>query len=129
MRCVQQVTILEFSQRSVAQPSTRALKSCRSAKLRGRSQFVPGSWHEGGIYIVSSGTYLRGEQFWGRAVRAYLIRKSQGRFSFLAQDKTQTSFHSPQAFTKRAPPQGQSYHPTRFRLAESRPQQCRLCRS
>src|SRR6266550_5328759 len=97
MRCVQQVTILEFSQRSVAQPSTRALKSCRSSKLKGRSQFVPGSWHEGGIYIVLSGRYLRDEQFWGRAVRASLIRKSQGRFSFLAQDKTQTSFPSRQA--------------------------------
>jgi hypothetical protein len=42
-------------------------------------------WHQRGIYTFSLSKYLVVEQFWGRAVRASLIRKSQGRFLFALQ--------------------------------------------
>src|SRR6266404_8493769 len=90
MRCVERPRYLN-SAREVLHNRVRGLgKVAVPAELKGCSQFGPGSWHEGGIYIVLGGTYLRDEQFWGRAVRASLIRKSQGRFSFLAQHETQT---------------------------------------
>jgi hypothetical protein len=38
------------------------------------------SWHEGGIYNLRGEKYLGLEQFWGRAVRASMTRKSHGRF-------------------------------------------------
>ena len=92
MRCVEQSRYLN-SAREVLHNRVRGLgKVAVPAKLKGRSQFVPVSWHEGGIYIVLGETYLGDEQFWGRAVRASLIRKGQGRFLFPGQTKPERHF-------------------------------------
>jgi hypothetical protein len=60
---------------TVCRPGGEVVKAKSSPWL-----FRANSWHQSGIYIRTAAGYFVLEQFWGRAVRAPLTRRGQGRF-------------------------------------------------